>query len=705
MASLRNIGIIAHIDAGKTTFTERVLFYSGVISRMGEVHEGAATTDFLPEEQERGITIEASCVHFSWAGCEINLIDTPGHIDFSMEVERSLRVLDAAVGVFCGVSGVEPQAEQVWRQSGRFAFPRLAVINKMDREGASYNRVLAELSATLDLVPLPVTIPLGEGDSFCGVIDLVSRRVLEFPAESTGRNIVYRPLSPEEEAMAAPHLETLCNRVTEEDDALLEQWLSGLPLRPEAVGRAIRKGALARRFTPVYAVSALKNIGIQPVLDGIAQFLPSPQEGSPVVAQRLLARKEPETGQALTEELLLSPDSEAPFCGFVFKTVRDKKGDVTAFVRIYSGAVQAGKVLHVHSRLRGAENEGPRVFTVSGIMHIIANDREGRSSAKAGEIVALAGCEGLVTGDTLCAEGVAAWLDPVEVQPPVLSLAFEAGDGTELAALDAALAAIAEDDLSVRVSRQGGQRLVSGMGELQLEIVHTRLKREFGLCPRVGNPQVVCFEQPSGRAEGTGEFTRLLGSSEHYGFVRLSISPDTEGAENWRGLLHQSGVYGSHEEFLRLEFSPDLSPRLAHFQEAVREGIMASAGCGPRGAPLVLATVRVLSMGEYSGRETEAGFRTAGQIAFFRALAEGGTVLLEPIMNITATAPEASFGAVLNLLASCGAEVQGRADAEGKKLVHAEAPVRELFGFASRLRSATRGRAGMTMSFSRYAKK
>ena len=703
MPRLRNIGIIAHIDAGKTTFTERVLFYSGVIRRMGEVHEGAATTDFLPEEQERGITIEASCVHFLWAGCAINLIDTPGHIDFSMEVERSLRVLDAAVGIFCGISGVEPQAEQVWRQSGRFAIPRLAVINKMDREGASFDRVLNELASTLDVTPLPVTIPLGAGESFYGIVDLVTRQVLEFPPESAGRTITFRPLEPAEETLAAPYLESLYNHVTEEDDTLLELWLAGQPLPQEAVRAAIRKGTLARRLTPVFAASALRNTGIQPVMDALVQYLPAPDEASPVVAL-------PCSGQntTMTEEVLLTPDSTAPFCGFVFKTVREKRGGLTAFVRIYCGTIEAGDVLQVYSQLRmsrtpeAEQGEAPpRTLTVSHIMHIVADEREDRTKAVAGEIIALAGCEGLVTGDTLCAKGMAVSLDPVEIQPPVLSLAFESADGTELAALEAALEAIAADDLSVRVSGQGGQRVVSGMGELHLEIVHTRLKREFGLCPRVGNPQVICFEQPLRTAEGTGEFTRILGNREHYGYVRLSISPAV-GAENWRG-LHTQGIHTSHEQFLHLHFAPDVSPQLTHFQEAVREGIMASAGCGPKGAPLVFASVTILSLGDYSGRESEAGFRTAAQIAFFRALAEGGTALLEPFMTITATAPESYFGAVLNLLASCGAEVLGLADAEGKKQVRAEAPVRELFGFASRLRSATKGRAGMSMAFSRYA--
>jgi elongation factor G len=685
IARIRNIGIIAHIDAGKTTFSERILFYSDVIHRMGEVHEGAATMDFLPEEQERGITIAAACITCLWNGYAINLVDTPGHVDFTIEVERCLRVLDAAVGIFCAVGGVEPQSETVWRQAEGFGIPKLAVVNKLDRPGASFAMVLEAMRARLGARPVPVTTPLGEGEEFRGVLDIISGETLLFDAVSKGKGISRRPFDEEEVSLAAPWRELLMDALTEEDDALLERYLEGESPAPEELRAALRRATLDGKVTPVFAASALRNMGVQPVLDAVCDLLPSPLEvpaarGVPVerIGKNAAVYEDWGTSCSVPPEYIAVPaEPQAPVCALVFKILMER-GRKLAFLRLYAGTLKEGDILA--NATRGGSERISRLF------RLYADRREQLAEAGAGDIVAAQGLKSARTGDTLSSESRLVLLEPIRQWRPVISLAFEPKNVEEGQRLDEALAAVAAEDPTVRVAMDEGtgQRIVSGMGELHLEVLAERMQREFGISPRVGNPQVVCRETVKTEAVGEGEFERELGRTLHHGAVTVRVRPLDRG----------SGV------ITRTECPTQDIPRV--LAQAAEQGVMDATGSGPNGYTVDDVEIAILSMHKREGVSTPVGFQVAAQHAVRAALERAGSVVLEPLMQVDITVPDDFLGSVISLLGVRGAKVESVEDAVGVKRLRAVAAMRELFGFATALRSASQGRAGLMMRFIRF---
>ena len=709
---LRNIGIIAHIDAGKTTFSERILFYSDVIHRMGEVHEGAATMDFMPEEQERGITIASACITCLWQGHTINLVDTPGHVDFTVEVERCLRVLDSAVGIFCAVGGVEPQSETVWRQADDFCIPRLAVVNKMDRPGASFSMVLDAMRERLGANPLAVTVPLGEGEDFRGVLDLVRKERLIFDGASKGKVVERTPFTSEEEALAAPWREALMDALTMEDDALLTQYLSGEDPAPEMLDAALRSGTLARRFVPVFAASALRNIGVQPVLDAVCRYLPSPLDIPPVMAvpvesagkksRAAVLRKQakgrggPSGDIAGTPEsadqdgapacrgsesaVRIEADPSAPVCALAFKVLMTG-GRKTIFLRLYAGTLREGDTL-----INAGSGQRERVMR---LYRLHADQRENLESAFAGDIVAAQGMKEAQTGDTLVSGGPMVLLEALRTWRPVISLAFEPKNVEEGERLDAALRSFSAEDptLTVEMNESTGQRIVSGMGELQFEVLVDRMRRECGISPRVGNPQVVCRETIAAAAEGQGVFDRELGGQAHYGLAEVRVAPRERA----------SGI--------QVAFGPGAyAPTEWHASliEAVEHGVYDACYSGPSGYAVEDVDVIVTGIGRKQGLATAPGLHMAAQQAVRAALEKARPLVLAPLMQVDISVPESFLGSVIALLGSRGARIEGLDDKAGQKHIQALAPMSGLFGFATDLRSASQGRAGLMMQFLRF---
>jgi elongation factor G len=668
---LRNIGIIAHIDAGKTTFSERMLYYADVIHRMGEVHEGAATMDFMPEEQARGITIASACISFPWRDCIVNLVDTPGHVDFTVEVERCLRVLDAAVGIFCAVSGVEPQSETVWKQADSFGIPRLAVVNKMDRPGACFAAVLDDMRRRLGACPLAVTVPLGEGEEFRGVLDVVRQEALLFDAREQGRTVTRFPFGEEEAALAAPWREALLDTLSLEDDLLLECCLSGADIPPEMLDAALRRATLARRITPVFAASALRNTGVQPVLDAVCRYLPAPRDIPPQQA----------VDAATGEENPLPSDPAGPACALVFK-VSMGGGRKTLFLRLYSGSVREGDRL--------LNSAGGREGRVMRLFRLRADRRENLERAEAGDIVAVQGFKDAQTGDTLCSPGTRLMLERLRDWRPVISLAFEPKNSEEGEKLDAALEAFRAEDptLVVETEESSGRRIVSGMGELHLEILADRMRREWNVAPRVGNPQVIRRECAATTAEGRGEFDRELGDKPHYGYAEVRVFPLGRG------------------EGVTTAFAPD-AYRVDEWRRslvaAAEQGARDACWSGPSGLEVTDTAVLITSIRRRAdGLCTEAGMHAAAQQAARTALEKAGSLRLEPIMRLDLAVPEDFLGATLALLGVRQAKIEEMDDHAGQKLIRALAPMHALFGFAGALRSATQGRAGLIMQFLRF---
>ena len=668
MDKLRNIGIIAHIDAGKTTLTERILYYTHKIHRMGEVHDGTATMDFMPEEQERGITITSACTTCLWRDKVINIIDTPGHVDFTIEVERSLRVLDGAVGVFCAVGGVEPQSETVWRQSEKFHVPKLVFVNKMDRPGADFEAVLDALRTRLAANPLVLQIPVGQAREFEGIIDLVAMERLRFDQASLGDVYERLPLTDEETALAAPWRERLLESLAEEDDVLMERFLSGETVSPEMILPAVRKGTLARRLTPVLLGSALKNIGVQPVLDAVCDYLPSPVEAPPAHGIDVVTK-----GKKILESSV-----SAPLAALVFK-VSMETGRRLVFMRLYSGVLHPGET--VLNATRDKEEKVARLFRLH------AGHKEKIDKAVAGEIVAAAGLKYARTGDTLCLPSAPVLLESIDEYKPVISIALEAKNTEEGDRLDEVLEKFLVEDptLFFVLDEETGQRLLSGMGELHLEVVLDRLRREYGLNPRSGNPQVVYQETITREAEGAGEFERELGGDRHYGYVGLRVEPLPRDKE--------------HD----VVFEVDVSAWSDAWLEAVAEGVADGLQSGViKGYPVQNVRVAVLELKKREGESSAVGYRMAAVGAMKKALSAAAPALLEPIMWVEVAVPEDFVGEAIGLLGARGAKVENMFDRAGQKVVQALAPMRQLFGFSTALRSATQGRAGLIMKFARF---
>ena len=672
-SKLRNIGIIAHIDAGKTTLTERILFYTRKIHRMGEVHEGTATMDFMPEEQERGITITSACTTCHWKDRVINIIDTPGHVDFTIEVERCLRVLDGAVGVFCAVAGVEPQSETVWRQSEQFGVPKLAFVNKMDRPGADFDRTVQAIRTRLGANAVPVTIPVGSGADFSGVIDLIRAKVLSFSEDDEGMTVSESAPEGDLKEACSKARDHMLESLADVDDVFMEKYLEG-SVTEDDIRSAMRRAVLARTFTPVLAGSALGNKGVQPLLDAICDFLPSPCDLPPVKG---LDAKGESVSVPLTED--------GPFVGLVFKVVMED-GRKTAFLRVYSGRFDEGDSLTNVNR--GKDDRVGRIYRLH------ADHREQLKSASAGDIVAVVGLRSAHTGETY-AKGIDVRLEAIESYAPVITLALEPRNADEGKVLDEALARSPEEapTLLSEFDEETGMRTISGMGELHLDVTLERMRREYHISPRVGAPEVIMRETITGTGEGDCVFDRELGKVPHFGHVSVSVAPRPRGAGN----TVKPGSFLPEDKIAAAKVIQKelLAAALEGATDALQSGDLT-------GYPVVDVAVTITGIERRDGVASEPGCRMAAAQALRQALAAASPVILEPVMNVTISCPEAELGSAISLFGTLGGKIDEMEDNSGQKVVHGTASLRKLFGFSTKLRSATQGRAGLVMSFSRF---
>ncbi|MCF7837007.1 MAG: elongation factor G [Candidatus Marinimicrobia bacterium] len=664
LALIRNFGIVAHIDAGKTTVSERMLFYTGRTHRLGEVHEGTATMDWMDQEQERGITIVSAATTCQWRGCQFNLIDTPGHVDFTAEVERSLRVLDGAVGVFCGVGGVQPQSETVWRQADKYQVPRLAFVNKLDRKGARLDAVVAELRSKLAAPAVAVQLPLGAEEHFAGVVDLVTEEAVTFDEESFGGKVLRTPVTGALAERAAAARQQLVEAVAECDEELLEAYLANAQVSPAALRAALRRQTLALRIVPVLCGAAFKNKGIQPLMDAVVDYLPAPTEVPPI------AGVHPKTGEPETR-----PASEqAPLAALVFKIATDPFVGKLAFARVYSGRLARGQNIF-NPRLQKRERVGR-------IVRLHANQREEVESLGAGEIGGLAGIKLFTTGDTLCVENKPLVLETIHFPEPVIAMAIEPHSQADRADLDAALRSLSDEDPTFRIATdpETGQTLIRGMGELHLEVLKERMLREFKVRATAGRPMVAYRETITVPAQGTERFERELGGHGQFAEVTVAVTPRDRGTGNE----------------IQWQVSPELIPHA--FRAAVGAGIEDALATGVVGNfPLVDVAVAIVGGQFHPVDSSELAFRSAAVLALRQAAQAAQPVLLEPIMELEVITPEAHLGDVLgDVSARRGRvrELDARADAQ---VITADVPLAELFGYTTALRSLTKGRASCTL--------
>ena len=668
LQQIRNIGIIAHIDAGKTTLTERILYYTGRTHKMGEVHNGAATMDWMPEEQERGITITAAVTTCQWKNAIINLIDTPGHVDFTIEVERSLRVLDGAIGVFDGVAGVEPQSETVWHQADRYRVPKLAFINKMDRPGANFWASLKSLREKLGVHPLIITIPWGEEDQFQGVIDLLAMKAIRWQEETLGAAFDEMEIPSELLQKATEHREGLVEALAEVDDHLLEAFLTEQPLALEELKVAIHRATVGLKGVPVYCGAALRNKGIQPLLDGIKDFLPNPMEVPAIQGEN------PQTSRVEAREAKL----ESPLAALAFKIVMDQSQKLT-YVRLYSGRLQVGQELF--NPVKGVTEK------VSRILRMHANKRERLEEAQAGSIVAILGLKSATTGDSLCDANHPIILEPISSYVPVISLAIEPETRDDQERLGPALTRISEEDPSLEITtdEDTGQTLLSGMGELHLEVVLNRLERDFNTRLRAGRPQVVYRETIGGTATEIGSFDRELGGKQHFAQIKLSVRPQARG----RGNLFLSGL---------AEEDPGQS-----YLPVIKQAVEEALDGGPvYGHPAVDIAVTLEEAVLKESQTSEMAFRIATMAGVKAALQAAQPLLLEPIMKIKIITPEEFTGEVLGDLHARKGKTEQLIAKGPVRHIMAHAPLAEMFGYATTLRSLTQGRGTFTLQFDHY---
>jgi len=684
----RNIGIMAHIDAGKTTTTERILFYTGVNYKIGEVHDGAATMDWMQQEQERGITITSAATTCSWRDHRINIIDTPGHVDFTIEVERSLRVLDGAIAVFCGVGGVEPQSETVWRQADRYKVPRVAFVNKLDRMGANFENVVSMIEDRLGARPLPLQLPIGSEDAFSGVVDLVDRKALYWDDESLGAE--YREAEIPSEMVDAAELarEQLVERLADFDDEVMARYLDGEEIPVEELRAAIRRSTLSLDLVPVVCGSAFKNKGVQPLLDAVVDYLPAPTdvpaiEGIRPVEQlskksaRKLAKKSVDEDEIIKRE---AADSE-PFAALVFKIQSDKHAGSLAYLRVYSGTAKAGESL-----LNASTGKKERV---GRFLQMHANKRQELDEVYAGEIVAAIGLKDVVTGQTLCSAKAPIVLESLDFPEPVISIAIEPKTTADMDKLGQSLDRLAVEDPSFQVSTDAetGQLIISGMGELHLEIIVDRLLREFGVDANVGRPQVAYKETISVLAQGNGEYIKQSGGSGEFAIVKLEVEP----AESGSGFEFENAVRGGAIP--------------SEYIASVEQGCLDALESGHLGGyPVVDVKVRLINGSAHDTDSSERAFQIAGAMAANDGLRQAEPALLEPIMNVEIVTPEEFRGAVQGDLNGRRGQIKGIEMRGVSQVVQAEVPLSEMFGYVSSVRSMTQGRASYTMQFAHYAR-
>ena len=664
----RNIGIISHIDAGKTTVTERVLFYTGAIHRLGEVHEGLATTDWMPQERERGISITAAAVTVRWRGHFITILDTPGHVDFTIEVERSLRVLDGAIAIFSAVEGVEPQSEAVWHQADRYRIPRIAFINKMDRIGAEFTRVLLEMQEKLGAEPLCLQLPLGVEEGFRGVVDLLEERALTWSSEDQGKTILASDLPGELRKASKEAREELLEAIAERDEAFLSAYLSGEPPSPEAIRAALRRITLGGKGVPVFIGSGLRNQGVQPLLDAVLDFLPSPLDLPPTRGT------DPRTGN-LAER---PHDPKAPLSALAFKIITDEGRRLT-YLRIYSGQIQPG--MSVFNTNRKVEERVARIF------RMFAKKRERLDVAGAGSIIAATGLKATYTGDTLCPQGSPIQFESLQVPAPVMDVALEARSSAEEKKLTGSLEKLLAEDptFRVRVDEETGQTIMSGMGELHLDVLVRRLIEEFDVKVKMGTPQVVYRETIAQAAEAEGVFDREVSGKALFAQAIVRVEPLPRGA----GLKPEVRLRDA-------EIPPGFWPVL-------EQSIALQAQTGPlRGYPVVDVLAQVVGGSYDEAKSTDLAYEVAAAKAFQAALERGRPLLLEPIMRVEVVVPEDFLGAVIHDLGARKGKVEAITDRGKVKIVKARAPLSRLFGYSTDLRSTTQGRATYSMHFSHY---
>ena len=671
----RNIGISAHIDAGKTTTSERILFYTGVNHKIGEVHDGAATMDWMEQEQERGITITSAATTAFWRGMEmqwepyrLNIIDTPGHVDFTVEVERSLRVLDGAVAVFDGVAGVEPQSETVWRQADKYKVPRICFVNKMDRIGANFLRAVGMIKERLGATPIVMTLPIGAEADFAGVVDVLRKRAIIWNGEHLGAEFSYEDVPADLKELTDKYHAELVETVVEQDDQAMEDYLEGKEIPLETLQKCIRKGTISMSFVPVLCGSSFKNKGVQPMLDAVVDYLPSPVDIPAVKCTNLKG-----------EEVIRHATDDEPLAALAFKIMNDPFVGSLTFARIYSGTMTAGSYV-----LNSVKDKKERIGRML-LMH--ANHREEIKEANAGDIIALVGLKETTTGETLCAENSPVILEKMEFPDPVIEVAVEPKTKADVEKMGLALNRLAMEDPSFRVSsdNESGQTIIKGMGELHLEIIVDRLKREFKVDANVGAPQVAYRETIRKAVKSEGKFVRQSGGKGQYGHCWLEITPREPG----EGFLFENKVVGGA---IPKEY---IAPIEAGVKEAMENGVVA-------GYPMVDIAVTVYDGSYHEVDSSEMAFKIAGSMGFKSGAEKANPVILEPYMKVEITVPEEYMGDVIGDINSRRGRIEGMEARNGAQVINAFVPLAEMFGYATDLRSKTQGRGNYSMEVDHY---
>jgi len=669
LKNVRNIGIMAHIDAGKTTTTERILFYTGKVHRMGEVHDGAATMDWMEQEKERGITITSAATTCFWRDIQINIIDTPGHVDFTVEVERSLRVLDGAVAIFCGVAGVEPQSETVWRQADKYHVPRVAFVNKMDRIGADFYNVLAMIKERLGAKPVAVQIPVGQGESFKGIIDLIKMKAIIYKEESLGAEWEETDIPEDFQKKAEEYRHNMLEIIAECSDVVMEKYVEGIEPDEKEITQALRSGTLSYEFVPVLCGSALKNTGVQMLLDAVVDYLPSPLDVPDVEGI------DPKKDKVITRKT----SDEEPFAALAFKIATDPYVGKLTYFRVYSGVAKAGSYV-LNPRAGKKERLGR-------ILQLHANKRTDKEYVFAGDIAAAVGLRFTKTGDTLCDTKEPIALESMEFPEPVISVAIEPKTKADQDKLDEALRSLMDEDPTFRVKtdEDTGQTIISGMGELHLEIITDRLFREFSVKANVGKPQVSYRETIKKSVEAEGRFVRQTGGKGQYGHVVIYLEPAPRGS----GFIFENRITGG---VIPKQFIP-----------SVEKGIKDSLNSGwLAGYPIVDIKVTLIDGSYHPVDSNEMSFEAAGSMALQDGFQKAEPVLLEPIMKVEVVLPEDYLGDVMGDLNARRGQIKGMHQRKDSHIISASVPLSEMFGYATDLRSKTQGRAVYTMQFSHY---
>jgi len=669
LSRIRNIGIIAHIDAGKTTVTERILYYTGKSYKIGEVHDGEAVMDWMPQEQERGITITSAVTTCEWNNHEIHIIDTPGHVDFTVEVERSLRVLDGAVVVFDAVGGVEPQSETVWHQADKYRVPKIAFINKMDRVGADYFGTIDTMRERFHSMPLVIQIPYFRDREYIGSVDLIRKKLITWDAPSLGTTVISSDIPPEIDGEVEEHREALIETLADMDDHMADLYLGGEDISDKDLSAAVRKATLSLKGVPIFCGSALKNKGIQPILDAVVDFLPSPEDVPPIEGINPLTR-EKEKRQSSEKE---------PLSALVFKVMMMEEGRKVSFLRIYSGKIKSGD--DIYNVVRGKKEK------ISRLLKMHANKRERIEEAGAGHIVGVVGLKTASTGDTICDEKHPIVLEKIEFYEPVISRAIEAKTPQDQEKLNQALEKLTDEDptLKVRYDDETAQTVLSGMGELHLEIIIDRLTREFNTNVNIGKPRVVYRETITRDVDGEGRFQKELGDKKHFGHVRIHLKPNRRG----------EGI-----EILNVLDPTSVPPE---YHSVIREGLEDALSSGVvSGYPVTDVVLEMTGGSHREGESTPVGYRIAAAAAFREGCLQGEPILLEPIMNVDIITPSEFMGDVIGDLNSRKGDVQNIVPRGSISEIRARVPLRQMFGYSTDLRSATQGRATFTMQFLRY---